>query len=444
LNESSPSAEMQRAPLRESKALLWLVMAIVMMNSGYTLTIIYPVWIPITLILLSSLLIPIAYFNPPKPNSSALLILSMAVLTVLGFIANASYSESTNWKDYISFLLLLLGSYLVSRVFSFNEIVKKFLFLMRIICLAAIFGFLVVNVFEAEGLLKTVKSVKELYYNGFLFLVLDKAPFRLTGIFWEPGVFQSYLYFGLLLELFYLQVKSRTDIILFFICAIWTMSTTAFFLLPIFGLLILAEKHKRPTFLFFLFLYLLAIILYWINFDLITNQLAEWFPIVFYKMLTENDSVIARQYSVIADFRLFWANPFWGVGRQNLESQAQLIYRQMGVFIDSRMSTVTAFLASMGLPFTLLYLAGIFRSWPKLVKLKRSKVLIIVIILTIITTEPFMHSMFFFIVFFALFDGGAIKEINPSPESKISSNGPTASLQNITTGSSSPVQLEAE
>lgn len=242
-------------------------------------------------------------------------------------------------------------------------------------------------------------------YKSFLFFnIITTAPNRNSGAFWEPGMFQGFLNFALLLLATKTGIK-KTDYLraAIIICAIiTTYSTTGYLVLMCIIVLFFYKRlHIRLNYLadIILILFLVYIIL---GGGLYIMQLL--IPIlpknILWKIETQNISYTTRVYSIVYDIILSIRNPF-GVGRLQVDDALSQMVIQYGYNINARTSAIsTAFLNfgfSFGLYYLLLWIVGCFR-------FSKSDIgtfaLVLTSMLMILNSEPMLFHMFFSCIMF--------------------------------------------
>lgn len=214
---------------------------------------------------------------------------------------------------------------------------------------------------------------------------------RNWGIFREPGVFQIYLVFGLLIQLFILHKPNKYSIIIYIITILTTFSTTSYIalFLVLCGYFISIDKykkHKRNFLLIFVVtLSIIGTIVY-------SDQGFERLNSVFEKLDDiSHGSTIARFASVIVNMRVFFENPFFGIGFNKLaEVFPYYSLQQTGFITEDNTNMILIQFASHGLFYGTIWIVGCLNLSKKL---------------SFSLKNRYLKTILFFTVFMILFFG---------------------------------------
>ncbi|HOV68871.1 MAG TPA: hypothetical protein PLZ84_00940, partial [Clostridia bacterium] len=191
-------------------------------------------------------------------------------------------------------------------------------------------------------------------YNLGLTYVRFGSLLRNMGIFWEPGAYQTYLVFAILIELFLIGNKSKLSLIIFFITLFTTLSTAGIQIgvLLLFVCIIEANKNsEHRTIKNIIAFSALIILIPCVYYILPPNiQFAVWG-----KLFYDNVSTSVRYDSVILPLKAYFASPFIGVGLSGLKQSVQIAGHMMTT------NTPVNWFAAYGLIFGLIFSWSLLR-----------------------------------------------------------------------------------
>lgn len=304
-------------------------------------------------------------------------------LIITSFIVNFNFE---NAPSNIRLIGVISFGFIVTKLITFENYVFYFIKLMKIITVISLIVFISANYFNVLLPLPIIENVnKATYYNGYIVFLFKKYGInRNLGIFWEPGVFSTYLIFSILLES--LKNKpSKINIILFLI-GIWsTKSTYGYFIVIIITIYFISKySRKSLNIIFLLSLLILGTFLkkFKSNILIFLNEIN---PLVFSKIVNKTDSISDRVISPITNLEIFSKNPFFGVGVGEFDS----VYKKL-TFVKQT-STSTYFLGVLGI-FGILYTVYIIIGILKFKKINlSSRILFLLIFLMAVNKEPHIN-----------------------------------------------------
>lgn len=247
----------------------------------------------------------------------------------------------------------------------------------------------------------------------------NNGTYRLQGIFWEPGAFQTMIVFAALLDMYKNKPdRSALRFIVYAITIILTYSTTGYVCVLVFILLAIIRGRKihisQVLFLgAFVAILCFAIVklmdmldgfLYYSTFgklEMLSNAFQSG----------ESNDASSRAESVIVPFKFFLKSPIFGIGENGLNSMTKLLGHNMFT------CTPLNFIANYGL------LCGFicYYGFANILRLKKKSVFeaLILIVLLLLTTssENFSYNPIF--VCFILY-GYALIRHAPISDSRIS------------------------
>lgn len=227
---------------------------------------------------------------------------------------------------------------------------------------------------------------------------------RLMGPFWEPGLFSSFLLFGLGLETIVFRFeKNRMWVVITLIVGILFSQSAAGYLLLLLELFIWFQRNRKLHAIWNIVV--VVIILTGLYFqDYITLLLYEINPDVFWKLTTDSITGNTRYMSPIVCFKVFLENPVFGNGLSLAIEKYNLLKTTVGsnMTIDALTSTNVFFLSAFGLwgaSYTIAWVAGIMKKKYLSIVVR---MLLLVFFMIILNKEPHYNLMITYVVMFYL------------------------------------------
>ena len=266
---------------------------------------------------------------------------------ILPVIVHSILNLSFGFSE-IKYIIVIIFCYIVTRTIEYNFFIKQFVRIMAVICILAIFGYLLLSLTPLTKIFPTVQNYNNYtYFCGIVFsgITYQKGIMydRLQGLFWEPGVFATYISIALFFakrEHFKRTFFYVSTIVLFVLTLLLTQSGAGILMLAL--LLVIKIFREREVsnriILTVVCLFIMVIPLlsdFAISF-LNENLLDKIFDV-------HNVSILHRLNSIPIDIHVFLMNPI-GVGVSNHSSVAG----EYGGLISAGTSTLTTFLAEFG------------------------------------------------------------------------------------------------
>lgn len=272
--------------------------------------------------------------RPINIYSGSLIIIVM--MTVVTFVANMG----SNLRYYFLFLCIVLTAFGITLAYSFEKMVNWYLKIMTFISVVGILGYYLVNNTNLLSFLPRMTNLNGVEYMvGVLFNSITIIPERNCGMFWEPGLFATYLVIALVFEIIYKNKKTSLCRIVIFSIGIFTANSSAGYVLLVltYVLLLTRNKSKNNTksifmkvmqfSLFLLFIFLL------INYEMIiySTSLAEneYIQKLLLKNMKESTRVLAVQHNL----EIFWRESFFWSWNINCFIQYKVCKRYINIDI---------------------------------------------------------------------------------------------------------------
>lgn len=388
---------------------------IIVANSGYLLQVADTVYIKViqylTMLISGILFIKFLIFDLKKDRLSKLVIPLFIVFlsSFLSMIANMEY-----FLPYLNFWAIVFTSFYIVYKYDKDIIINRFIDTMVVIAIVSILfslWIIFIGLPPTNSLVSTKNSTTE-FYNYYIFFypkLWSNVMFRNQGIFWEPGLFSSYLLFALVFEIYYKKVINKFKLLILMLAVLTTFSTAGIILLIPIIILYLDKSVSKSNFknLWIVTLIIITFLLI-LFYDRLIILFVNFSPQVFSKLLGEQQTTITRFSAPILNMFIFKQNIFFGAG---LTGSTELFMQEQFIFnVDSQTSTSTYFLSSFGL-------GGIFYTvwWIKgVVGLNNisllSKAIMLFIFLTILNKEPHSFLMGTWLILFIFYKNNIEKK----------------------------------
>lgn len=314
---------------------------------------------------------------------------NLSVISYLLFIIiaafvnfNISYIGTT-----IKYFMTVLFAYLITRRVRLDDFLHYFIRIMKFIILISLLMYFIRNVLNIHLNLPVFNNVNNVTYkNAIVYFIIEDLPSRNTGLFWEPGLFASYILLSMTIEIIFFNERiNYLSIITYFLGLLSTKSTAGLLLFPL-AIIILIFKNKNgfKSAIVAIFL-IIAVIFVYFNIDIIIKMLVNFNREIFNKLVIESSSSTVRSRSILGNLNIFLDYPIFGAGVGKSDS---IYFRDFRI---SQTSTSFYYLASFGIfgiYYTLFWIIGILKMNNLNFILK---ITFLTLILIIVNKEP--HSL---------------------------------------------------
>lgn len=379
-----------------NKVFLIICVVSIILNSGHALINIIPQLRYLTLIFSILFSIPIIVIYSKKKLdiflSSYLILVLMVVLTLL-------FSGIDNLTYYIMLISTFTFSFGIVLFYDFNDFINIFLKIMVLVSIISLIGYFLVNNTDILNILPLYKNNNDVEYRiGLIFNYITIIPKRNCGIFWEPGLFATYLIMALISELIFKEEKiSNFRIILFSICILTTNSSAGYVLLTLVFMIILFNRNKRDItnklyYIIATFLFIIGILII-LNYSNIIESTNLHKNEIFSKLISSNLDESTRYLAISHNLDKFMEKPIFGNGINKALETVRYV---------SDTSTSTFLLnifGILGIQYTIYVIYGILKLNKKTIY---SKFILILILLSIINKEPHEGIVFTWCIIFYL------------------------------------------
>jgi len=340
-----------------------------------------------------------AYFVKSAKISIAMLWLFEVVATlILSMLVNGDITGG-----YIFKISLLIFGFFFTYFIEQERFIDFYIKLMRIIAVLSLIGLFFARAIMEMDIFPVVTNVSGINFTSLFFTNIPHYAYyiRNFGSFWEPGVYQAYLFVALFFVLFCRNQLRKMDVLLFSLTIVSTFSTTGFFALAtlLFGYIMSKQTNGKKSIKWLVLMVIVLIVLY----VLFTEEASQ----VFFNKLrlgTDSPSFSSRWNAIWANIAIFLKHPLFGVGPNGMLREQVLYLKtvtQTGTFFNT--NTLLFHFAVYGVTLGCYYMVLIY----KLVRKYACGFLAISAILLgffiIFSGENFTYSLFFnTIIFFGL------------------------------------------
>ncbi|MCD8013366.1 MAG: hypothetical protein LUG99_09350 [Lachnospiraceae bacterium] len=336
------------------------------------------------------------------------LVSAFLVISVFTYIFRILWwNELGSIMGYVGDILILISFILWAYVLDYKLMIKAFINIMLWMAIFSIIGYVFYDNLVSLAVPVLGSSWKYHFFGIFSIREVGSGSIRSNGLFWEPGMFQGYLIFSMML-LAVKRNRNRMDwikLIIFALAILTTQSTTGYLLLIVIIMLLVTTKLNQIEISskwgnqlqwFLLLVSVLCVVVAFINPNIMNSFLSLFPENVTGKLLeTDNISTNSRFYGMLYDIRIALNYPL-GIGRNVSQ---QLLSEQMsisGVEILGRTSSWTTALIMDGLiggvMYICIYIRGCFKfSEDNFI----NGIYICIIMATIVNTEPHYGCLFF-------------------------------------------------
>lgn len=326
---------------------------------------------------------------------------------MLSTLINEGFSFS---PDTLRLLAVVAISLLIVAKVPFCTFISGFLTVLKVLTLVALFVWLLVNVFRVSMPLPEATNFRGLVYQiGYIFFLSSQYTdfgglYDSLSIFWEPGIYSSFLLIGIALETSGVAELKKSDIALFSVAVLSTFSTAGIVLLPVaMSPLLFRKNGKFSAALFFALLSLTLVIV--INMQSILQFLATVNYSLFGKLVQlDMLTTSTRIESPLINLNGWLLNPVIGNGLEGATNYYQLAMASSSA-IDSMTSTSTYCLSAFGafgaIPIVC-WIAGVMRVRRVTIY---QKVIFLTLIFIVLNKETHTATLFLYCLMFYLFNG---------------------------------------
>ena len=387
--------------LVNNKIIILLITLLVIYSSGHALQTIMPQ--PYTNIALAIFFFTPVLWTILKKQWKTNIIAFMLLVFMVAF--QIVFNSGANAISYISQICIIIVAFGISLIYKFDKVVDYYLKIMTVVTVVSLIGYVLVNNNILN--LPTMININDVEYGvGIIFNYIKTIPERNCGMFWEPGLFATYLIIAIVFEIAFNPKKTNTIRLIIFVLGVITANSSAGFVL-LFLCLILAlvntKNNKMSVFraLFSVVIVVVGVIVF-VNLDYIIKNTPLKDNEYFVKLLSSNVEDSSRFNAVLHNLQIFIEHPF-GAG-------LNYVYIHMDHVADTSTSTyILSIYGFLGLLYTIYWIYGVLKQ--KNINII-AKIVMLIIFILIVNKEPHLSILFTWCILFFMLK-------NNTEESKI-------------------------
>lgn len=309
--------------------------------------------------------------------------------------------ETMFFISYVYFGISVICAFLLCRIITFQKFAKIFCEILALLCCISITIFFI-QLISGSIIGFSFFELKYSIVSNFLYINFQNIFLnRIQSIFWEPGVFASFVLIGSAFELMVLEKKNYFRLGIFLFSLILTFSTAGYFLYLLIAAIFIDDIFKKTKFkliyeiLFFPLLALFVGLIF-----AFPTQLSKILPSVFGKLVDATQSFTTRLYSPLVNLEIFKLRPIFGSGIQGANSAYAEAIIKYSTIMDAQTSTTTSLLSKFGIfgiiPTFMLVFGILFYEKKNIFKL----ICLTLLMLFIINKEPHENILITWILMF--------------------------------------------
>ena len=326
------------------------------------------------------------------------------IILVLSIILTMIIKSDYQLYNFSLLVFIFIG-FVVSYVYEYKEFIKVFINIMIFISMYSLittYLFKPLIIHTGINFPTIINSVNNVFYNFiFSFALTAESYIRNFGFFREPGVYQVFIILALIFLTFVknIKIKKRKKIIytlIFTVTILSTFSTTGIILLALFFTtyivkLIRDGKMNRKVFIIITTITIICILILTLLYNIIPS-FRETLRFSIEKIFTPNESLSARQESIIVPLKLYLNSPIFGQK-----------YIDVVEAIDHNTNTTINMFAIYGLLTGVIHIMLIYLLIKKMKQPKSVSALIFIIFIVAINTQFLIGNSVLWIVMFSCF-----------------------------------------
>lgn len=367
-------------------ALFWAIFVYLFSGSPYTTI---NTDLSMLTVLIAFAILPIMLFFRREKNGKLLLaLLLISIMILISMISHSEFYSRAYWR---LLAVVIIVSYLIEK-YGFRNIVKVYLDIMFFVSIISLIGYLLLNFTSLLNNLPSVTNINGVEYGvGIIFNYIKALPERNCGIFWEPGIFASYLALAIAFESIINSNSISWFRVLVFVVSIITTTSSAGYVLLIFSLgIVLLRGSKLSGYKKMLAIIVvigIAIVAFNIDNVILNTSLAQNKYLI--KLTSDRMNQSSRITSIYHNLSIFRKRVLFGAGINS-------VLNQMSSWADISTSTyMLSIFGVMGSLYTLFIIYGIFSQ--KNINIF-VKLFFFFILISIVNKEPHINIMFTWII----------------------------------------------
>lgn len=320
-------------------------------------------------------------------------IMNITIILVIN-VAFSSLINGDAFRTAVLAIIAITTAAIVVSTYTEERYTALFVNLMYALCVTSIIVFIVA--LFAENIIRLFPRIYDgtqgAYFLGIAFVRLATrwVATRNQGIFWEPGVFQTFIVLAFVMEISKYGKNRKSRISAFIISLVTTMSTTGYVALFIVVVIWLLEinHYKRTKLLNFLISLFAVLGIAFFIYDMLPHGISNQTFDKLFDLLngtSTNIAVSTRRNSIIYSLSSFVQSPLWGLGSKGLSMWHNVNEDGMNIMVF----TPGNWLARYGVVFGSICIIGFTQIRDTLFNVKINKYILFVLLIVIISTEAY-------------------------------------------------------
>lgn len=295
-------------------------------------------------------------------------------------------------------VILYFCAMLIVSVCDWYDFRKAFVKTMVVISCFALIGY-VLQYTPIINMLPTMVNYNGTeYVNGVIFSFIKYTysglTERLHGLFWEPGLFATYLAIAIVFLKRENTKRYWIILVLFIVCLIMTKSGAGIAMMPLILIIKLTDRTDNELSARKNIMLCVVLVLFFIIGHVGSDVIDQWLNDYLFVKLndTSNVSNFMRTNAVFVDLQIAWNHFPFGVG---IAQYASEVAKFNSTLQSSGTSTITTYLAEygvFGIPIVVIWIRALFRISDSRKFVTRFATLLM--FLTIMTKEPHGNLLF--------------------------------------------------
>lgn len=295
-------------------------------------------------------------------------------------------------------MLLYFCAMLIVSVCDWCDFKKNFVKTMVVISCFALIGYALQNT-PVINLFPTLVNYNGIeYVNGVIFSIIKYTysglTERLHGLFWEPGLFATYLAIAIVFLKRENAKRYWLTLTLFVVCLIMTKSGAGIAMMPLILIIKLTDRTDSELSVRKNVMLCIALVLIFAIGQVGSDMIDQWLNDYLFVKLndTSNVSNFMRTNAVLVDLQIAWNHFPFGVG---IAQYATEVAKFNSTLQSSGTSTITTYLAEygvFGIPIVIIWIKALFQISESRKFVTRLATLLM--FLTILTKEPHGNLLF--------------------------------------------------
>lgn len=297
--------------------------------------------------------------------------------------------------------VILLFGYFFCALYGHERFIAYYISVMRIIAIVSLIGYLLSDIIIREtNFFPIVTNTSGMEFTTLFLTNIPHSYYLLPrnfGPFWEPGVYQAYLYVALFFVLFCRKNVKVFDTVLFSLTMVSTLSTTGIFVLAIIFIGYIVNKRKDNGSMIKCVIVSLSVLV-----GLYVALNSEITSALFSKFVVKDSSFVTRWSGIEVNIRGFLQAPVFGLGITGMAEYQNMFWSSLHNPWGSlyNVNTILNHFSVYGVSLGIFFFAMLYRLVRDNIRNFMSCMVVFVGFVLIYSSENYMYSLFFNLIVF--------------------------------------------